>query len=91
MRKTLTDEDLEVLLNTSRNMVDEACKMWKIGMKVLPINSEIYRSLCAVGKKAYAAHWKLVNEAEERRWPESKIASMRVTYSCGFNYGEKQQ
>lgn len=85
MKKTMSDEDLETLIVESREAVEKLTSMWRKGMKVLPINSEIYRSICTAGRKAESLHWKLTFEAEHRGWPESKLYPIRTKGSCSFN------
>ena len=85
MKKTMSDEDLETLIVESREAVEKLTSVWRKGMKVLPINSEIYRSVCTAGRKAESLHWKLTFEAEHRRWPDSRISPLRAKTLCGFS------
>ncbi len=67
-RKEMSDEQLDYLGLELSKMCQSAISAWETSMKILPINSEEYRSICGTGKKICETYFLLRDEAEIRGW-----------------------
>ena len=82
LRKEVDQEDFEGLCRATGAAFRGAVALWKAGMKVFPINSKEYRSLCSAGEKIQDLHFALVSEAQRRGVSATEI---REIFGEGFD------
>ncbi|MGA7936578.1 MAG: hypothetical protein WCA35_23690 [Kovacikia sp.] len=65
-QRMMSDEQLMNLMRLSRIQLESAVQTWKMGMKVLQVDSFEYIAICEAGKKAQHLHAMLYELAFER-------------------------
>ena len=73
MAKTMTNEELEQMGKSSKQMLAQAVEVWKTAMKTMPINSYQYRAACRAGQATQDLHNSLKIMAEDRGWSNEKL------------------